>query len=67
LRRLAFFKSAAAPAASETESIMRTESPLENRQQDKVVFVVHEVIRHAISNKQAALKRMRLVKFKLWP
>jgi hypothetical protein len=24
---------------------MRTESPLENRRQDKVVFVVHEVIR----------------------
>jgi hypothetical protein len=46
LRRRAFFKSALAPALSETESIMRTESLLESWRQDKVVYLVHEVIRH---------------------
>ncbi len=47
LRRRAFFKSAAAPAASETESIMPKETPPENLLQAKVVFFIPKVIASA--------------------
>jgi hypothetical protein len=46
LRRRAFFKSAAAPALSEMESIMANSIIVgKHSQQDKVVFFIPKVIR----------------------